>query len=82
VREELMKSITVKTRLEDLTTETVDGLNQIIKENQGKTELKIQISDPSEKLRVKMFSRSVRVKLSRELISFLDDHPTLDYNVN
>ncbi len=82
VREELMKSITVKTRLEDLTTETVDGLSQIIKENQGKTELKIQISDPSEKLRVRMFSRSVRVKLSRELISFLDDHPTLEYNVN
>ena len=77
-----MKSITVKARLEDITAETVDGLNRIIKENQGSTELKIQISDPSEKLRVRMFSRSVRIKLSRELILFLDDHPTLDYHVN
>jgi DNA polymerase III subunit alpha len=82
VREELIKSITVKTRLEDLTNETVGGLTKVISENPGKTELKVQISDPTEKLRIRMFSRSVRIKLSPELIAFLDDHPTLDYNVN
>jgi len=82
VREELIKSITVKARLEDITSETVDGLSRIIKENPGKTQVKVQISDPSEKLRIRLFSRSAGIKLSNELISFLDDHPTLDYNVN
>lgn len=82
VREELIKSITLKARLDDITSETITGLDQIIKENKGNTELKVQISDPSEKLRVRLFSRSVRIRLSSEFITFLDDHPTLDYSVN
>jgi DNA polymerase-3 subunit alpha len=82
VREDLISSITIKARAEDITTETVSELFRLISENKGKTELKVQISDPAEKIRFRMFSRSSRVRLTNDFISFLDDHPTFEYKVN
>jgi DNA polymerase III subunit alpha len=82
VRDDLIKSITIKAHLEDITSETITELTRLVMENKGKTELKIQIIDPGEKIRFRMFSRSVKVRLSHDLISFLDDHLTLEYKVN
>jgi len=82
VRDDLIKSITIKTKAEDINSGTISELTRLISENKGKAELKIQIIDPEEKIRFKMFSRSVKVKLTPELISFLDDHLTFEYKVN
>lgn len=82
VREDLIKSITIKARSEDITSESVGELLRIIRENKGKTELKVQISEPSEKIRFRLFSRSARVKLTNDFVAFLDDHPTFEYKVN
>ena len=38
--------------------------------------------DPEDKISLPMFSRSLRVRLNNELISYLDDHPGIDYKVN
>lgn len=82
VKEDLIKSITIKARIADITSESIAELTRMIMENKGKTELRVQISDPDEKIRFRMFSRSSKVNLSREFLSFLDDHLTFEYRVN
>jgi hypothetical protein len=38
--------------------------------------------DTGDKISLPMFSRTFRVRLNNEFISYLDDHPGIDYKVN
>ena len=57
-------------------------LLELFRENKGETELKFLFFDPEDKISLPMFSRTLRVRLNNELISFLDDHPGIEYKVN
>jgi DNA polymerase-3 subunit alpha len=82
VKDELIKSITVRVKAEEVTAELIHELMTLIKDNPGETELKFLFYEPEEKIYLPMFSRSIRVRLNLELISYLDDHPSLEYKVN
>lgn len=82
VKDELIKSLTIRLNIEDLSKELISELAQFIKENPGDTELKFLIYDVDEKLTVPMFSRIVKVRLNNSFTSYLDDHPSLDFKVN
>jgi DNA polymerase-3 subunit alpha len=74
--------VTIRVMAEDLNHELILELIQFIKENPGETELKFLIIDLNEKFTVPMFSRVLKVRLNNSLISYLDDHPSLDFKVN
>ena len=40
------------------------------------------VISPEDKITLPMFSRNLRIRLNNELISYLDDHPSIDYKVN
>jgi DNA polymerase-3 subunit alpha len=82
VKDELIKSVTIKIKVEDVNRELINELMEMIKENHGETELKFLFYDTDDKISLPMFSRNVRVRLNNELISYLDDHPSIDYKVN
>ncbi|MFN8239670.1 MAG: DNA polymerase III subunit alpha [Bacteroidales bacterium] len=82
VKDELIKTVTIKVKIEDLNTELINELTKFIKENPGETELKFLFLDGDEKISLPMFSRSIRIRLNNDLISFLEDHPSLDFKVN
>jgi DNA polymerase III subunit alpha len=82
VKDELIKSVTIRVKIEDLSLELISELIQFVKENPGETELKFLIIDLNEKLSIPMFSRIVKVRLNNNLISYLEDHPSLDFKVN
>jgi DNA polymerase-3 subunit alpha len=82
VKDELIKTITIRVKAAEVTSELIHELMALIKENPGETELKFLFYEPEEKISLPMFSRSIRVRLNHDLISFLDDHPSLDYKVN
>jgi DNA polymerase-3 subunit alpha len=82
VKDELIKSVTIRVKASEVTGELISELMDIIKENQGNTELKFLFYDLDEKISLPMFSRSIRVRLNNELISYLEDHPSLDFKVN
>lgn len=82
VKDELIKSVTLKIKPEDITSEMINELLEIIKENKGDTELKFLFYDPDDKISLPMFSRTLRVRLNNELIDFLDDFPGIEYKVN
>jgi len=82
VKDELIKSVTLKINPENISKEMIAELLELIKENKGETELKFLFYDPEDKVSLSMFSRTMRVRLNNELISFLDDYPGLEYKVN
>ena len=82
VKDELIRSVTLKISPEIISKEFIGELLELIKEHKGETELKFLFYDPDDKISLSMFSRSIRVRLNNELISFLDDYPGLEYKVN
>jgi DNA polymerase-3 subunit alpha len=82
VKDELIKSVTIKISAENISKEMISELKELIHENKGDTEIKFLIIDPEDKISVSLFSRSSRVRLNNELISYLDDHPGIEYKVN
>jgi DNA polymerase III subunit alpha len=82
VKDELIKTVTIRVKAQDVTTEMIHELMALFRENQGETELKFLFYEPGEKIYLPMFSRNIRVRLNNDLISYLDDHPSLDFKVN
>jgi DNA polymerase-3 subunit alpha len=82
VKDELIKSVTLLISPENINREMISGLLELIKENKGETELRFMFYDPEDKISLPMFSRSLRVRLNNEFISYLEDHPAIDYKVN
>jgi DNA polymerase-3 subunit alpha len=69
-------------RAEEISRELINELMELIKENKGETELKFLFLDLNEKISLPMFSRNIRVRLNNEFVSYLDDHPSIEYKVN
>ncbi len=82
MKDELIKTVTLKINPENISKEMISELMELIKDNKGETELRFLFYDPDDKISLSMFSRTIRVRLNNELISFLDDHPGLEYKVN
>jgi DNA polymerase-3 subunit alpha len=82
VKDELIKSVTIIIKTEDANSALIEELMDLVKENKGDTELKFLFYDQDDKISLPMFSRNIRVRLNNELISYLDDHPSIDYKVN
>ena len=79
VKDELIKSVTIKVDPENINTEMIKDLKELINSNKGETELKFLFLDT---ISLPMFSRTLRVRLNNELIAYLEDHPWLEYKVN
>jgi len=82
VKDELIKSVTLKIDPENISIEMINELKQLVHENKGETELKFLFLDSDDKISLPMFSRTFRIRLNNELISYLDDHPGIEYKVN
>jgi DNA polymerase-3 subunit alpha len=82
VKDELIKSVTLKIDIENLNEEMINELKDLIRENKGETELKFLFLDKEDRISLPMFSRTIRVRLNNDFISSLDDHPGIEYKVN
>jgi DNA polymerase III subunit alpha len=72
VREEMVKNLSLKLSLHELTDEFVDKLQEQTANAKGKANLSFQILDEKEGGSIEMFSRNTMVQVSNELISFLE----------
>jgi len=82
VKDELIKSFTVIILVDKLNDELVNKIKELALRNKGDTELKFLLADPIEKISISMFSRSVRINLSNEVINFIESVPGLEFKVN
>jgi DNA polymerase-3 subunit alpha len=82
VKDELVKTVTLKINPDNINAEMINELRELVHENKGETELKFLFIDTDDKISLPMFSRSYRVRLNNELISYLEDHPGIEFKVN
>jgi DNA polymerase-3 subunit alpha len=82
VKDELIKSVTLKIDPADISHEMIHELKELVVENKGETELRFLFINGEDRISLPMFSRTYRVRLNNELISFLDDFPGIEYKVN
>jgi DNA polymerase-3 subunit alpha len=82
VKDELIKSVTLKINPENIDNEMINNLKKLINEHKGDTELKFLFMDSDDKISLPMFSRTFRIRLNNELLTYLEDHPGIDFKVN
>ena len=82
VKDELIKTVTLKIDPDNMSSEMINELKEMIHDNKGETELRFLFVDSDDKISLPMFSRTLRVRLNNEFISYLDDHPGIDFKVN
>jgi len=82
VKDELIKSVTLKIDPADITNEMIRELKELVSANKGETELRFVFQNAEDKISLPMFSRSYKIRLNNDLISFLDDFPGIEYKVN
>jgi DNA polymerase-3 subunit alpha len=71
VREEYIKKLTLTLFVDELNDELIDQIKIISKENSGKVQLKLKVIDPKSRVSLEMFSRSLRISISNDLINHL-----------
>ncbi|MFA8434059.1 MAG: DNA polymerase III subunit alpha [Marinifilaceae bacterium] len=81
VLEKLVNKITVEIPLMGLTEELVTEMAHYLGENQGNLQLNFVIRDDTN-LKLKMFSRSCRVNLSKELIDYFRNNEEINFKIN
>ena len=73
-QETLMKEVTVSVPVDELTEELVGRLSAAAKENRGQVILRFKVYDPAAEVAVNLYSKSVKVALTGDLIRILDDY--------
>jgi DNA polymerase-3 subunit alpha len=81
VRDKFSKEIVLNLNLSDLRSERVSALQQTLSANPGELNLSFRVVDPGSKMSVEMQSRKLRVKLSDELVQFLESRDFFEYEL-
>ncbi|NOZ46619.1 MAG: DNA polymerase III subunit alpha [Chlorobi bacterium] len=78
---ENIKKVTLKVKLDDLTESLTNDILDIINKNKGKSLINFLVHDPNEKIWIMMFSRSMQVNVTEELIKYFDNNLKLSYKL-
>jgi DNA polymerase-3 subunit alpha len=81
VRDELVKTISLKMELSEITETTVEQILEEAEKSKGKAHLSFKIHDTKEKIDIEMFSRNMMVQVTNEFIGFLEAN-NIEYGVN
>ena len=79
--EKLIRSVTITISLEAITKELVDEIVGLVQKNKGKTMLKFKVSESVQKVSIDLFSRSLRVELSKEFLKYLNNHSEIEFKI-
>ena len=69
-----IKEVTVSVPVDELTEELVGRLSAAAKENRGQVILRFKVYDPAAEVAVNLYSKSVKVALTGDLIRTFDDY--------
>ncbi|MBQ8672910.1 MAG: DNA polymerase III subunit alpha [Bacteroides sp.] len=82
VKEKVIEKITILIPLNALNSALVIELAELSKANPGTSELYFKIKDTDTRMTVDLVSRPVKLSVGRELISYLKEHPELEFQIN
>jgi DNA polymerase III subunit alpha len=82
VREQMIKSISITVPVQLVSDELITEIRAHTDNVKGKVELKFKLIDKVENMAVDMFSRTVRINLSEELITYLNNREEIEFKLN
>lgn len=82
VKDELIKSVTFNMNVRHLNHEFLGELSKYAKANPGPTGIQFLFRDPENKIALPMYSRSARIRLNNDFISFVEAFPDVAFTVN
>ncbi len=69
-----IKEMHVQLPVEEVTRTLIDELAARVRESKGQTVLRLNLYDRESQVSLNLFSKSYKVGITRELVSYLDDH--------
>ena len=82
VKEDLIRSLSVKIPLEVIDEDFIGKLDALLQKHPGNTELKFMVYDTTERISLSLFSRNRRFHPDKEIIRFLDENPAVEFKLN
>lgn len=81
-KDKLIEKMTITIPLQGLNKGLVEDLAMLAKASPGNAELYFQVYDSDENMSVDLMARPVKISVQKELISYLDDCPMIEYHIN
>ena len=82
VKDQLLEKFTITVPLDALDKTLVMELSELTQKSPGKTELCFNIVDNGTKQAIGLKSTNTKISVSRELISFINQHEELEFRIN
>jgi DNA polymerase-3 subunit alpha len=82
VREDMISSLILTMPLTSLSDELIDEIEKYSDQEKGSARLKFMVHDHEDNIYIEMFSRTKRVQISDQLISYLEALPELEFKLN
>ena len=83
VKEKMIESMTIGIPLQEIHTTLVNTINTMLPPTKdSKTELFFEVYDPENNNKVKLFSRSRKITVNKELINFINENEHLYFKIN
>lgn len=83
VKERLVEKITITIPLPSIDSAIIADLAALAKESPGNTELYFKVVDPKDsQMSLEFISRPVKLSVGNELVSYLKEHPDLEFRIN
>jgi DNA polymerase-3 subunit alpha len=82
VREKMVKTFSFKIDLKDISGDLIKKVHSLAKKNTGNAQLKVLVTDKSEKMFIELPSLKVRINPNNNFINELVELTNSDYKVN
>lgn len=82
VKDEKIERITITANLDDLNDAMINELSSLIKERPGNAELCFLVKDSKDSIQVNMVSKTMKISVQKDLISYIKSNPALKYTIN
>ena len=82
VREEMVKSISIIVPVQLITDELIVEIKNHTDNTKGKVELKFKLIDKTENMTVDLYSRTMRINLTEELLVYLKNRDEIEFKLN
>ena len=81
-KDKLIENISITLPIHDLDEQTVNELTTIIHNNPGNSLLYFKVVDGNNNISLNLFSRSVRLNVTKELVDYLTENEIIDFKIN
>ena len=73
-QESLIKEVTISIPVDEMNQDMCNDLTAVVKDNKGNVRLVVRIVDPAENIAVNLYSRSMKIDITKDIVRFMDDY--------